>query len=174
MIMNDTLKTIFSRKSVRVYQDKPISKEDLELLVKAGMAAPSGADTRSWAFVIIQDRKTLDSLAERLKYGKMLRKAPAAIAVCAKPKESLFEGDEYWMFDCSVASENILLAAESIGLGGVWVSLYPNQERIRHSKEILQLPPDVEGLSIISLGYPLRGHKAKDKFDKGKIHWNQW
>ena len=172
--MNETLKTIFQRKSVRIYQDKPISKDALELLVRAAMAAPSGADTRSWSFIIIQDKKMLESLAQGLKYGKMLKKSGAAIIVCGNPEKSVFEGDQYWMFDCSIAAENILLAAESIGLGAVWVSVYPNNLRIRNTKEILELPKDIEPLCVISLGYPKIEQKPKDKFDSKKMHWDKW
>lgn len=172
--MNETLKTIFNRKSVRVYQDKLIDTETLEMLVRAGIAAPSGADTRSWEFIIVNDKKMLHILADNLKYGKMLKNAGGAIVVCAKPEKSVFEGDQYWLCDGSAATENILLAAESLGLGAVWVSCYPNQERIDNAKKVLSLPKDVEPLCVVSLGYPKSQQEPKDKYDPTKIHWGKW
>jgi len=172
--VNDTLKTIFNRTSTRSYKDKIISREDLEVLVRAGMAAPSGADNRSWEFFIIDEKDILKELTDNLKYGKMLKNAGGAIAVCAHPDKSTFEGDEYWLCDCSAAAENILIAAESLGLGGVWVSCYPNKERKENTKRVLGLPKDVEPLCLISLGYPARDQKAKDKYDTKKVHWNKW
>lgn len=172
--MNETLETIFNRKSVRAYRDEKIDQETLELLVKAGMAAPSGVDTRPWEFIIIDDKGILERIAANLKYGKMLKNAAGAIAVCGQPKKSIFEGDEFWLMDCSNAAENILVAAESLGLGAVWVSCYPSQERINKVKPILDLPSGVEPLCIISLGYPLIDQKAKNKFNAKQVHWNRW
>jgi nitroreductase len=172
--MNQTIKTILNRKSVRTYINKPINKKDLELILKSAMAAPSGADTRPWEFIAIQDKNMLQKLADNLKYGKMLKNAGAAIAICGIPEKSVFEGDKYWICDCSAAAENILLAVESMGLGAVWASCYPNKERIRNAKRVLNLPKNVEPLCVISIGYPLKKQKPKNKFDSKKIHWNKW
>ncbi|HQP91685.1 MAG TPA: nitroreductase family protein, partial [Candidatus Omnitrophota bacterium] len=83
--MNDTMKTIFSRKSVRNFTGQAVSREDLVLIAKAGMAAPIAVNMQPWAFLIIRDRNTLDALMEILPCAKMLNKAGAAIIVCALP-----------------------------------------------------------------------------------------
>lgn len=175
IVPNDALATIHSRKSVRTYSDKPVSKELLEILVRAGMAAPTAADKRPWAFVVITDRAVLDKLAEGLMYGKMLKQAQAAIAVCGIPEESLPGfSQQFWVQDCSAASQNILLAAEAKDLGAVWVGIYPVQERITFVREVLGIPGNVVPLNVIPVGYPAGTERPKNKYDAQRVHWNTW
>lgn len=77
----DAIENIMSRKSVRKYLPKPVEKEKVQTLLKAGMAAPSGKDVRPWEFVVVTDRAALDSMAAALPYAKMLTGAPMAIVV---------------------------------------------------------------------------------------------
>ncbi|MDX9701900.1 MAG: nitroreductase family protein [Candidatus Auribacterota bacterium] len=175
MTPNDTMAIIHRRKSVRTYTDKPVSVDLLEILVKAGMAAPTAADKRPWAFVVITQRDVLDRLAEGLEYGKMLKNAQAAIAVCGIPEESLPGISQmYWVQDCSAATQNILLAAESKNLGAVWLGIYPENDRIDFVRSVLSIPSNVVPLNVISIGYPAGLERPKDKYDPDKIHWNKW
>ncbi|MCX8013755.1 MAG: nitroreductase family protein, partial [Rectinema sp.] len=82
MELNDTLRTIFARKSVRVFSSAQIPQETLLLLVKAGMAAPSAVDRRPWEFIIVTEKRTLHALGSALPYAKMTASAAAAIVVC--------------------------------------------------------------------------------------------
>ena len=91
----------------------------------AAMSAPSGRDRRPWEFVVVTERPALDSLAAALPYAKMLTAAPCAIVVCGAP-----ECQSYWYLDCSAAAQNVLLAAQSLGLGAVWTAAYPYEERM--------------------------------------------
>ena len=171
----DVLSVIHSRKSVRIYQNKAITREQLETLLKAGMAAPTAADRRPWAFVAITDRKTLSALADVLDYGRMLRNAPAAIVVLGT-KDRFLEGKdaEMWVQDCSAATENILLAAEGLGLGAVWLGVYPVWERVKAVAKIVGAPGDAIPLNVISIGWPGGKEKPKDKYDPSRIHWEKW
>ncbi len=171
----DVMSVIFARKSVRKYQDKPVSKASLELLMKAGMAAPTAADKRPWAFVAVTDKKQLAAVAEALPYGKMIGKAGAAIAVCGV-EDRFFPGAEreFWVQDLSAASQNILLAAEGEGLGAVWIGVYPDKARVAAVSKALGLPAGVIPLNVISIGYPIGGEKPKNKFDPKNIHWEKW
>lgn len=171
----DAMSVIFSRKSVRKYQDKAVPKETLELLMKAGMAAPTAADKRPWAFVAVTDKKQLAALAAALPYGKMIGKAGAAIVVCGM-EEKFFPGAEreFWVQDTSAATENILLAAEAGGLGAVWIGVYPDKARYEAVSRVLGLPATVLPLNVVSIGYPMGNEKPKDKFDPKKIHWEKW
>jgi nitroreductase len=174
-IMNDTLKTIFSRKSIRSYKDEPVSKEKLVMLIKAGMAAPTAVDKRPWEFIVITDRKVLNELADALPYAKMASSAAAAIIVGGDVRKQWggMESD-YWIMDCSAATENILLAAESMGLGAVWTAVYPEDSRIRAVRQILGIPPHIVPLNLVPVGVPAGREKAKDKYDPKQIHWNKW
>lgn len=165
----DALETIFSRKSVRKYLPKPVEKEKQELLLKAGMAAPSGKDVRPWELIVIDDRETLEAMAEVLPYAKMLKEAPLAIVVCADTTKS-----SYWYVDCSAVAQNILLAAEALGLGAVWTATYPYAERMDVVKKYTAIPDQINSLCVIPVGYPAMLHSPKDKWDPSKVHTNKW
>jgi len=176
MELNATLRTIFSRKSVRAYAEDAIPREKLEMLVRAGMAAPSAVDQRPWEFIVITEPAMLNDMAVRLPYQKnMTAHANAAIIVCGDLRRQ-WGGPEsvMWVIDCSAAAENILLAAESLGLGAVWTALYPYSERMHPVKEMFDLPDYIQPLCLIPIGLPRGGEKAKDKWDATRLHWEQW
>ena len=174
MEMNNTVKTIFERKSVRSFENKVLSKEQLELIVKAGMAAPSARNLQPWAFIIITDRNTLNTLADRLPYAKMLHEASAAIVVCGVPENAGDSPEGYWVQDCSAATQNILLAIESMGLGAVWTGVYPRSERIDVVRDVLSIPQNVFPLNVIPIGYPKGENRPKDKFKPENIRREKW
>lgn len=167
---NSTLETIFNRKSVRKYTARPVEQEKLEMLVRAGMAAPSSRDRRPWEFIIVTDRHLLDTLGHGLPLARMLKETDQAIIVCGDTNKS----DNAWFLDCSAAAQNILLAAESMGLGAVWTAAYPYPDRMKIVQETLMLPEHILPLTVIPIGYPQGQEKAKDKFNKEQIHYNRW
>ena len=161
------LDTIFSRKSVREYTNAPVEKEKLLTLVKAGMAAPTARNLQPWSFIIIDNPKLLRPHAE--VWGlNMLKQAMAAIIVCGK-KDELF-----WQQDCSAATENILLAAEYLGLGAVWCAGFPREDRVEIFTKNFNIPEDYLPLSLVAIGYPAGETPVKDKYKEEKIHWNRW
>lgn len=170
------LQNILSRKSVRSYTDQPVSREQLDTLVRAAMAAPSGRDMRPWKFVVVSDTATMHSLAEQLPYAKMLAEAKAAIVVCGDLSIKDDEGkpSTNWAYDCSAATENLLLAAEAMGLGAVWTAAYPYDERVSAVRSALSLPDHIVPLNVIPIGYPKGDPQPKDKYDAGNIHYNGW
>ena len=133
------------------------------------MAAPSGKDMRPWEFIVVDDRATLDSMAVALPYAKMLKNAPVAIIVCGNVERS-----SYWYLDCSAATQNILLAAEALGLGAVWTATYPYPDRMEVVRECVGLPDQIKSLCVIPIGYPAMPHQPKDKWDETRIHYNKW
>lgn len=170
------IENILSRKSVRSYTEQPVSREQLDTLVRAAMAAPTGRDMRPWKFVVIDDKAALDSLRAHLPYAKMLGEAQAAIVVCGDLGVTDDEGNPStnWMFDCSAATENLLLAAEAMGLGAVWTAVYPYEERLQAVKAVLSLPETILPLNVIPIGYPKGEPQPKDKYDAANIHYNGW
>jgi len=163
------LENIAGRKSVRKYLNKSVEENKIDAMVKAGMAAPSGKDKRPWEFVIVTDRGALDSMAAELPYAKMLTGAPLAIVVCGDTTLS-----SYWYLDCSAATQNILLAAEALGLGAVWTAAYPYEERIDVVRKNTGLPEHIVPLCVIPVGYPDGPQKAKDKYDARRVHRNRF
>ena len=169
------LKNISERKSVRTYTDQKVEKEDLEKLLRAAMSAPSAVNAQPWAFIAINDRETLDNLGNLLPYAKMLKQAQAAIIVCGNMEKALeCEGQEYWIQDCSAATQNILLAAEGLGLGAVWTGVYPKKERIEIVQKEIQLPSHIIPLCVIPIGWQTGKEKPKQKYKEENIHWNKW
>jgi len=174
-VMKDALSVIAQRKSVRHFTEQKLSDEQFETLLRAAMAAPSAKNTQAWEFVVITDRGLLDTMAERLPYAKMLLQAPAAIVVCGNLSKFPLESELNWVADCSAATENILLAAEAIGLAAVWTAAFPYPERIAGVRETVKnIPDEVIPLAVIPVGYAAREEKAKDKWHPEKIHYNQW
>ena len=163
------LENIAARKSVRKYLKKEVEEEKITAMLKAGMAAPSGMDRRPWEFVVVTDRAALDSMAASLPYAKMLAQAPMAIVVCGDSTRS-----SYWYVDCSAVTQNILLAAEALGLGAVWTAAYPYEARIGVVRKYTAMPEQFVPLCIIPVGYPDGPQKAKDKYDESKIHRNKF
>ncbi|EJX10324.1 nitroreductase family protein [gut metagenome] len=170
------LENILSRKSVRSFMEKEVSREQLDTLVRAAMAAPTGRDMRPWKFIILDDREVMDSLAVRLPYAKMLQEAPAAILVCGDMQVTDAQGKPSgnWAFDCSAASENLLLMAEAMGLGAVWTGVYPYEDRLQTVKEALGLPEHIIPLNLIPVGYPKGETNPKDKYNSDNISYNTW
>ncbi len=170
-----TIETIFKRKSVRKFSDQKPDREQLSLLARAGMAAPTAVNKQPWAFIAIDDRQILDALGSKLPYAKMLLKAHAAIVVCGDLSKSLPGWEQqFWVQDCSAATQNILLAAESLGLGAVWTAAYPAKERMEIVMDTLKLPEHIIPLNVIPIGFPAGNEKPKDKWKDDNLHWNIW
>ncbi|MBO7491289.1 MAG: nitroreductase family protein [Bacteroidales bacterium] len=169
------LDNISTRVSVRSYLDKPVEPEKVEQMLRAGMAAPSAANKQPWHFVVVTERKQLNALAKANPYASMLEKAPLAIVVCGN-MDKTFEGEarEFWVQDCSAATENILLAANALGLGAVWTGTYPDAKRCKDVSAILKLPANIVPLNTIVIGYPDKENKPKDKWDPKNISYNTY
>lgn len=171
--VKSALDVIHSRKSVRTYTDQPVSLEQIDTLLRAGMAAPSGMDRRPWEFIVVTDKDLMRQWADTLPYAAMLKQAQAAIVVCGRAdKEN--GGSPYWYVDCSAVTQNILLAAEAIGLGAVWTATYPYEDRMGVVYSAYDLPADVMPLCIIPIGYPTGKEQPKMKYDSTRIHVNKW
>ena len=172
---NATLETIMTRTSVRKYADKPVEKEKIEAMLRAGMAAPTAVNKQPWHFVVINDKAKLNELAAANPRAKMLLTAPLAIVVCGDMTKALQgKGQEYWIQDCSSATENILLAAHALGLGAVWTGVYPMDDRIQPLSKTLKLPETVIPLCTIVIGYPAEQPKPKDKWKPENISYNEY
>ncbi|MGE0076795.1 MAG: nitroreductase family protein [Bacteroidales bacterium] len=174
MEINDIVKAIMSRRSIRSFLNLSVKKSQLEQIIKAGMAAPSARNMQPWSFIVVTDRAMLDKLGNKLPYAKMLLEATAAIIVCGVPDKAGDSPAGYWVQDCSAATQNILLAIEALGLGAVWTGVYPREDRIAIVREVLEIPEGIFPLNVIPLGYPKGEHQPKDKFKPENIHWEKW
>ncbi|MDE5888280.1 MAG: nitroreductase family protein [Muribaculaceae bacterium] len=168
------INNIMTRTSVRQFTSQTIGKDTLETIVKAGMAAPTAVNAQPWAFIVVTEREMLDSIANVHPWSN-LKTAAAAIVVCGDMEKKL-EGmaGDYWIQDCSAASENILLAAHAYGLGAVWCGVYPNPEILPGVKRVLGIPSTITPLSVITLGHPAQSSEPKDKWKPENVHYQRW
>ena len=170
------LDNIMTRTSIRQFTADPVPQDVVEQLLRAGMAAPTAMNSQPWEFVVLNDRDTLDRLAGKLRYAKMLERAPLAIVVCARTTFLDREGREreniFWVDDCAAATENILLAAHALGLGAVWTAAKDDRGAI--VRDALGIPEGYATLNVIAIGYPAENPAPKDKWKPEKIHWNKF
>ena len=168
------IENIMTRTSVRQFTSRPIAHDTLETIVKTGMAAPTAMNRQPWAFIVITEKEILDSLQAVHPYSN-LKTATAAIIVCGD-MEKTNEGfsREYWIQDCSAATENILLAAHAFGLGAVWCGVFPNPGILPEIRRQLNLPNHIIPLNLITMGYPANPSQPKDKWNPDNIHFQKW
>ena len=126
---------IFTRVSIREFTDEPVSDEQIERLVKAAMAAPSAGNQQPWEFVLTRDPQVKEALAACSPYAHPAGKCDLVIVPCVSGGEKRFEGCV--PLDMSACAENILLEAQSLGLGAVWLGIYPEQDRIDAVTEVI-------------------------------------
>jgi nitroreductase len=165
--MNETIKAIKSRRSHRQYSDKPISNEMLSEIIDCARLAPTAVNIQPWEFVVVTDKAMLKKISDLATYGKFIKNAAACIIVLCKESD-------YYLEDGSAATENILVAAESLCIGSCWVA-GNNKAYCKEIMQILDVPQGYKIASILSLGYydkpinPPRKRALKDM-----LHWEKF
>jgi nitroreductase len=172
--MNPELKFIFSRRSVRKYQDKQVPREMLEDLLQAAMAAPSAVAKDPWHFLVIRERDSLNRLAEVLPNAPMLRQAPAAIVVCGDIERAHDRQESFMLQDLSAAVENVLLAANALGLGTCWLGVHPRKERMDGIRRLFKLPDQIIPVAGIAVGWPAEQPEMRTRYNPGRVHHEKW
>jgi nitroreductase len=163
---------VLERRSIRKYTEKKVEESKVKTLLEAGMSAPSAHNEQPWHFVVIDNREILDKIPEFHPYSQMLRGAPLAILVCCDT--SGLDNEDFWVQDCSAATENILVEARNIGLGSVWMGIYPKKELMKGIKELTYLPDGIIPFSLISIGYPAYEKEPSGRFSEDRVHRNKW
>jgi nitroreductase len=171
MIKLDAIKAIMSRRSIRKYTGETIPEETITKLLKAGMNAPSAHYTQPWHFIVVDEKETLEKVPEYHQYSKMLPNASHAIIVLGDTK---IQETDFWIHDCSAATENILIAANALGLGAVWLGVHPSKELIDGTRKLFNIPEHVTPLGIISLGYPDETKQPRKNYKPERVHHNKW
>lgn len=173
--INSTIRDIMTRTSVRRYTDEPVDGRQVEIMLRAAMSAPTGVNRQPWEIIVVDKKELLTQLADTLPYAKMTSHAPIAFVMCGDASRFL-EGDDatLWVQDLSAASENLLLAAHSLGLGGVWTCLYPHPDRMKAVSGILGIPAGYVPFNLIPVGHPAAGQNPRDKWDETRVHYNSF
>ncbi|HHT20630.1 MAG TPA: nitroreductase family protein [Tissierellia bacterium] len=166
------MKQIFDRYSLRSYQDRPVEKDKIDRLIKAGFQAPSAHNQQAWEVVVIRDKDTLHRLSDVSKYFICLQQSPLAIVTLANKSDLVTP--EFWQQDLAALSQNILLEAVHLELGGVWLGVAPRRERMAHVADILGLPETIMPFSILSIGYPKKPRSGRERSYEHKIFFETY
>lgn len=168
----DILETIKTRRSIRKFTGEVISDDEIEMLLRAGFQAPSSSNLKPTHFIIVKDKKQLETIASNNVYAKMVQQAGCAIIVCGDNNKEKSMG--FLIADCSAALQNILLAANGIGLGAVWCGLYPDLELSDPIKTMFDLPDAIVPVGIVAVGYKNEEKEAIDRYDETRVHNEGW
>jgi nitroreductase len=164
----NAIEAAYNRRSIRKYLDKEVEKEKIEMLLKVAMAAPSARNIQEWHFYVVQGKAKMQGLIDVMPHGKY--NAPCAIVVCGDLSNSQKEtAEKYWVQDCTAALENILNAAPELGLGTVWLGVYPNDDRVEPTIDYLNLPETMIPLAVVYVGYPAEEKEARTQYDESKV-----
>lgn len=166
------MKEIFERASVRVFKPQPVEKEKIEMLLRAGMQAPSAGNQQEWEFLVVQDPKKLEQLSGVDNYAKFLSRVPGVIIVLGNRDEMRFP--EHWQQDLGAVSENILLQAVSEGLASVWLGVAPIEERMQFIKQLFNLPDNVLPFSIVAFGYAKKQPEVEERYNPERVHYENY
>ena len=166
------MQEIFERRSIRHYQDQKVAPEIIERLAEAGFRAPSAHNQQVWEVLVIEDRDTLNQLTTASPYYGPLTRCPVALVLLAD--QSKMTAEPYWQQDMGAMAQNILLEIVSQGLGGVWLGLAPDQERVAEVSRQLNLPQHIWPFAIIALGYPDTEQPVRKRNYTGKLHFETY
>ncbi len=158
---------MLARRSIRAFLDKPVPREQVELLLKAAMAAPSACNLQPWAFIVVDDPQVLAALKETTGQGQY--NAPLAIVVCGIAKHIPWEGTG-WVFDCGAAAQNLMLACVGEGLASVCIGGF-DEEGLG---KLLAIPDDVQPICIIEIGYPAYERAPMTWYTEEAVHWQKF
>lgn len=157
---------IYRRRSIRKYTSEPVDEATIDLLLKAAMAAPSANDVRPWAFIVVREAERRRALAKIKQWAFMCADAPVVFAVLGNPNLS-----DHWIEDCSAAAENLLLAAAGLGLGGVWVAIYPRSEYEKKVRTLLNIPSIWRVLCLLAVGHPAEHKPPRTRYEANKVYY---
>ncbi len=168
----DALHALHSRRSIRKFREQAVEENLLEEIIAAGMMAPSAGNEQPWHFVVLREPRVLKAISADHLYASVVEKAPVAILVCGDLTFDRYEG--FWVQDCAAATQNMLLAAHALGLGSIWVGIYPRSQRLSNIRSIIALPEYVIPFSLLPIGYPDEDKGLEVRFDQSRVHYEKW
>ncbi len=172
--MNPKLELLYSRRSIRAYRQEEVADHLLRDLLEAAMAAPSAVAKDPWEFVVVRRREMLRKIADGLPNGKMLADAAAGIVVCGDLNRAHDRQLSYLLQDCSAAIENLLLAANALGLGACWLGVHPREDRVFHLRRLLRIPDVVIPVACLAVGWPAEASEPRTRYRADAVHDEIW
>lgn len=160
---------ILARRSIRRFTQEDVTAEQVRVLLQAAMAAPSANNRRPWHFIVVRDQQLRQQLARTHQWSYMAAEAPVVFVVCGEPSAS-----DHWVEDTSAATQNLLLQATAMGLGSVWVAIYPRPEREEHVRRVLSIPDHVRVLCLVPVGHPAEQKPPRTQYEETRVHYDRW
>lgn len=172
LLDNDTMRSIRERASIRSFNNKEISDLVLDTILNAGLCAPSATNKRPFHFVVTRSKEKMAQITENNAYAKMLKSSAACIIVCG---DKIVQGIPEWLIeDCSAATQNMLLAIHSLGLGGVWCGVKQSSDFYKDIVREFHLPGHIRPISLIAFGYTEEKKVQQNRYEINKIHIEEW
>lgn len=168
----ELMEAIRTRRSIRKFDDRPITDDMVREMLDAAMMAPSAGNAQPWQFVVVNERARLDAMKELHPYISMVAQAELGVLICGDLSLEKYPG--YWVQDCSAAMQNMLLAIHGMGLGAVWTGIYPMEDRVNAFRTMFNLPDNVIPLGFAPIGYPAQSPESKSRFREERIHYNSY
>lgn len=166
------METINIRRSIRTYKDIKVEKEKIGKLLRAAMQAPSAFNQQAWEFIVVENKETLKKLSGMSEYSNLIEKSPVTIIVLGNKDNMIVP--ECWQQDLGAATQNLLLEAVELGLGAVWMSAAPFEDRMNNVRNVFDLPESILPYSVISIGYTEEENKFIDRYNSTKVHNEIW
>lgn len=171
----ETLKTIFTRKSIRKFKPQKVHEEDIKTILKAGMSGPTCVNSKDWSFIVIDDQEILKKVYETNGApAKPLLGCAFAVMICGDYTKAFQYAKDYFVVDGAIAGQNMILAAWSLGIGSVWLGTWPQMDRVFGQSKLFNLPNDQIPHSIIAFGYPEEVKEKEEYYDESIVHYNKW
>lgn len=160
---------IFTRRSIRKFTDQPVTQEQVDCILRAGMQAPSAGNQQPWEFIVVTDRSALVRLSDMSPYSKPV--AGSAVTLVLLGNFSNLKFASAWQQDMAAAAQNILLEATHLGLGAVWIGAANTESSIVFLRDLYSFPENVKPFALIAIGYPDGQQNVfVDRYQAQKVH----
>ncbi len=159
---------IFHRVSVRKYQNKLVEEEKISIMLHAAMAAPSARNQQPWEYYVVTNKEKIVELSKTSPYATCVKDAPLVFVACYRNNTAV---PNYAQIDMSASVENLLLQADELGLGAVWIGIAPIEERMEAVSKVINLPERLSAFALISCGYPGETRPQQDRFEESRVHY---
>jgi nitroreductase len=167
----ETIKALMTRRSIRTWTDEPVAAEERKIILEAAMNAPSAADARPWHFVTMDDPAVIARFTG-MGGTEMLAESTFMVLVCGDESKEIYPG--FWPQDCACAAQNMQLAAHDIGIGCVWIAVYPLEDRVELCRRVLDIPQAVVPFALLAMGVPNEVVAPEYRYEEERIHFNRW
>ena len=168
----ETLEALKTRRSIRKYTEQKISDKEINGIITCAMYSPSAFDKQPWQFIIINKKELFDEILKAAPHAEMIKGASHAVIICGD--KNLEEEQGLLVQDISAATENLLLSAHSIGLGAVWVGIYPFADIEKGIRKLFNIPENVLPVSMVVTGYPAENPEQPKRYKEERVHINGW